>query len=356
MYIQTCRRLPTYDCRIFEVKEIVRTRTTRKRISRLLALGINKISLIDASSYTLTKQQKTKELIEWRSGLGSSGDRIQFEFRSAELRNCKWNLVSSSLNSLNNITRTLLNIMMNSLQTSSAFLAKLLNVDENLFIVEDQSITNQLQSNLQAKSQEYKTTLTHLNQDVINQSNANATINKSKVFYNTNELSTNLSFSNCEELELLYSMLHFPEEVALRLAEVDYDLFYKVTPVDYIQHITLCLNQLNLENETSTAVPINTANPTNTIAKKPKANQNIQSTKTYTVQDLIQRFNKISSWVTHLIIIQPTHDDRKAVLSCLIRVAQSSWNMGAFNTALQIIAGLKYAIFFSFFFILSKFF
>lgn len=38
-----------------------------------------------------------------------------------------------------------------------------------------------------------------------------------------------------EELQRLESILHFPEEVALRLSEVEYELFYGVAPVHYIR-------------------------------------------------------------------------------------------------------------------------
>lgn len=339
LYIQTCKRLPAYGCELYEVKEIVRTRTTRKRIARLLALGQNKVSLLDASSYALTRQQKTKELVEWRSGLGSSCDRVLLEFRTAELRStCKWNLVAcSSANSLNTINRlnsTLLNIM-NSLQSSSAFLAKLLNVDEKLFILDDPSpfASNSLLQH--AKYPDYSRATAGQSQDA-------QTSGKSKVLYGSEPLSTTAgsNLSNCEELELLHTMLHFPEEVALRLAELDYELFYRVAPVDYIQHITLCLNQINLDEQQTAAGSSRgaKANSQQTAAAQRTA---ATSSKAYTVQDLIRRFNFISTWVTHLIIIQPSHDDRKAVLSCLIRVAQSAWNLGAFNTALQIVAGLK---------------
>ena len=50
---------------------------------------------------------------------------------------------------------------------------------------------------------------------------------------------------------------------------------------------------------------------------------------------------QVSSWITHVIITQPTHDDRKAVLSCILRLAQTCWNTGNFNTATQIIIGLR---------------
>ena len=37
------------------------------------------------------------------------------------------------------------------------------------------------------------------------------------------------------ELDRLESLLHFPEEVALRLTDIEYDLFYSVAPIHYIR-------------------------------------------------------------------------------------------------------------------------
>ncbi|XP_063613187.1 1-phosphatidylinositol 4,5-bisphosphate phosphodiesterase epsilon-1-like, partial [Penaeus indicus] len=50
---------------------------------------------------------------------------------------------------------------------------------------------------------------------------------------------------------------------------------------------------------------------------------------------------QVSSWITHVIVSQPTHEDRKAVLSCILRVALACWNMANFNGAMEILTGLK---------------
>ena len=47
-----------------------------------------------------------------------------------------------------------------------------------------------------------------------------------------------------DELERLQKLLHFPEEVALQLTEVEYDLFYRVAPIAYIRHVTTDLGYL----------------------------------------------------------------------------------------------------------------
>jgi len=67
--------------------------------------------------------------------------------------------------------------------------------------------------------------------------------------------------------------------------------------------------------------------------------------KSQQFQTDVKQYNcsvQVSSWVTHLIITQPTHEDRKAVLSCILRVALSCWNIGNFNGAMEIVAGLKW--------------
>ncbi|XP_066257407.1 1-phosphatidylinositol 4,5-bisphosphate phosphodiesterase epsilon-1-like isoform X2 [Euwallacea similis] len=128
--------------------------------------------------------------------------------------------------------------------------------------------------------------------------------------------------SYCAELEELQELLHFPEEVALRLADTEYQLFYQVPPIDYLRQVTADLGGATGTSEAS--LPGGTA-----------------STSKSSVSTLINRFNEVSAWVTQLIISQPTHDARRAVVSCVLRVALSSWNIGNFNGAMEIIAGLK---------------
>ncbi|KAK4881726.1 hypothetical protein RN001_005045, partial [Aquatica leii] len=125
---------------------------------------------------------------------------------------------------------------------------------------------------------------------------------------------------HCAELEELQELLHFPEEVALRLADTEYQLFYQVPPIDYLRQVTLDLG-----------------GATTTAAESLPGNSSTRSS----VATLIKRFNEVSAWITQLIISQPTHDARRAVLSCVLRVALASWNIGNFNGAMEIIAGLK---------------
>lgn len=133
------------------------------------------------------------------------------------------------------------------------------------------------------------------------------------------------------ELEELQDLLHFPEEVALRLADSEYELFYQVAPIEFLRQVTLDLGG-STNNSQGTATGGITSD-----ALPPSNSSTVRSS----VATLIKRFNEVSAWVTKLIISQPTHDARRAVLSCVLRVALFSWNIGNFNGAMEIIAGLK---------------
>lgn len=63
---------------------------------------------------------------------------------------------------------------------------------------------------------------------------------------------------------------------------------------------------------------------------------------------------QVSSWITHVIVSQPTHDDRKVALTAIIRIIETCWNIGEllqislsilllgnFNAAVEILMGLK---------------
>lgn len=52
-------------------------------------------------------------------------------------------------------------------------------------------------------------------------------------------------------------------------------------------------------------------------------------------------FGQVSAWSTELVLAQPTLEERRACLSCLLRAALSCWNYGNFNGAMEIVAGLK---------------
>ncbi|WKY15760.1 hypothetical protein Q1695_000889 [Nippostrongylus brasiliensis] len=113
------------------------------------------------------------------------------------------------------------------------------------------------------------------------------------------------------ELERLQYILHFPEEVAFQLSTTEYELFYSIQPMDYVRYVSCDL----------TSVPIS-ENPS-------------------PVRSLVKRLSEVSSWITHVIVSQPTHDDRKVALTAILRIIETCWNIANFNAAVEVLMGLK---------------
>ncbi|XP_046688497.1 uncharacterized protein LOC124374291 isoform X3 [Homalodisca vitripennis] len=256
LYIQTCRRLPAHGCKVYQVKELLRGKT-KKKAARLLGVGPDKIVLLDNKTKILAKSQNTSDLIQWRTGGGRSHDRLQLEFRSS-----RWSLVVPSVADMRQVGLALWEILQ---ELDCTFL-------------EEHTLLSRFP-----------------NQDLVKRT-------------------VPLQVLHSAELEELQRLLHFPEEVALRLADSENELFYQVPPIDYLRQVTLDLGGSPAQ-----------------AGDTPRAS----------VRALVKRFNEVSSWVTHLIISQPTHEDRKCVLSCILRVALTCWNIGNFNGAMEIVAGLK---------------
>lgn len=103
---------------MFQVKELLKGRTSRKRVMRLLGIGLQHIVLLDSKTLTPAKLQNTRDLQEWRISGGSSHDRITLEFRAT-----KWSVAATSQASLHAIGNTLWGIMQD---IESQFLSDLL--------------------------------------------------------------------------------------------------------------------------------------------------------------------------------------------------------------------------------------
>jgi hypothetical protein len=82
LYIQTCRRLPCYGCKVYQVKELLCGKTRKKvrvalaawhqknrlltilQASRLLGLGAGNIVLLDTKTKILAKAQSAADLLQ----------------------------------------------------------------------------------------------------------------------------------------------------------------------------------------------------------------------------------------------------------------------------------------------------
>ncbi|XP_055387765.1 1-phosphatidylinositol 4,5-bisphosphate phosphodiesterase epsilon-1-like [Condylostylus longicornis] len=146
---------------------------------------------------------------------------------------------------------------------------------------------------------------------------------------------TNPLPSHPGDLEELQSVLHFPEEVALRLTDAEYQLFYQVPPIEYFKHVIL-------EIQTETGTLHQPTQPQSQQQPQTSTQQSSNTTTTrLTIKSLQKRFDEVVCWVYHLITNQQTYEDRKAAFACLLRAALTCWNIGNFNGAMEITTGLK---------------
>lgn len=91
----------------------------------------------------------------------------------------------------------------------------------------------------------------------------------------------------------------------------EYQLFYGIQPLDFVRYVGCDLANIP-------------------IAENPS-----------TVKNLVKRLSEVSSWITHVIISQPTHEERKNCLSSIIRIIDTCWNIGNFNGAIELLMGLR---------------
>ncbi|XP_021351592.1 uncharacterized protein LOC110449213 [Mizuhopecten yessoensis] len=259
-YIKICKNLPSFGCKLYQVKELLRGNTQKKAV-RLLGIATDKIVLLDNKTKLLLKTQSIRDLEEWNTGSGKYHDGLVLEFRGTK----PWHLSMATLDNLKSVTA----VLWDSLDMDGRFLNN---------------------GTLRRDSFEFDF---HRKPPLLRPA-----------------LEGGSKYS--EELENLQRLLHFPEEVAILLTDMEHSLFNEIPPSHYIRQVTTDLSRGS------------------TVYRKLSS-----------VEDLIQRFNEVSSWVTQLIITQPTHEDRKAILSCILRLAFYCWCLGNFNTTMEIVAGLK---------------
>ncbi|XP_070541587.1 1-phosphatidylinositol 4,5-bisphosphate phosphodiesterase epsilon-1-like isoform X2 [Ptychodera flava] len=130
---------------------------------------------------------------------------------------------------------------------------------------------------------------------------------------NKNEQKSSHSKTYSEDLLQSERLLHFPEEVAFLLTDREYEIFQSIPALCYIRHVT--------NNITWKGLFTRDSGPS--------------------VQMLVDRFQEVSSWVTNTVLCAESNEDKKNVISRLIRVACSCWNIGNFNAVMEIISGLR---------------
>ncbi|XP_037659786.1 1-phosphatidylinositol 4,5-bisphosphate phosphodiesterase epsilon-1 isoform X2 [Choloepus didactylus] len=133
-----------------------------------------------------------------------------------------------------------------------------------------------------------------------------------------------------KELIDLQPLIQFPEEVASILTEQEQNIYQRVLPVDY-----LCFLTRNLDSpECQRSLPCLKASISASILTSQNGDHN-------TLEDLVMRFNEVSSWVTWLILTAGSMEEKREVFSYLVHVAKCCWNMGNYNAVMEFLAGLR---------------
>ncbi|XP_019494639.1 PREDICTED: 1-phosphatidylinositol 4,5-bisphosphate phosphodiesterase epsilon-1 isoform X2 [Hipposideros armiger] len=133
-----------------------------------------------------------------------------------------------------------------------------------------------------------------------------------------------------KELIDLQPLIQFPEEVASILMEQEQNIYRRVLPVDYLCFLTRNLGP----PECQRSLPCLKASISASILTSQNGEHNA-------LEDLVMRFNEVSSWVTWLILTAGSMEEKREVFSYLVHVAKCCWNMGNYNTVMEFLAGLR---------------
>ncbi|XP_018616602.2 1-phosphatidylinositol 4,5-bisphosphate phosphodiesterase epsilon-1 [Scleropages formosus] len=132
------------------------------------------------------------------------------------------------------------------------------------------------------------------------------------------------------ELVDLRHLIQFPEEIAAILTEQEQRLYRQVFPLDYLRFLTYDIGSPECQRrhphlKASLSAPAMSAGTNRGDA----------------VEELVTRFNEVSSWVTWLILTAGSMEEKREVFSYLVHVARCCWNMGNYNAVMEFLAGLR---------------
>ncbi|KAI5617659.1 1-phosphatidylinositol 4,5-bisphosphate phosphodiesterase epsilon-1 isoform X8, partial [Silurus asotus] len=133
-----------------------------------------------------------------------------------------------------------------------------------------------------------------------------------------------------KELADLRQLIQFPEEIASILTEQEQQLYRRVLPLDYLCFLTRDL----ASPECHKSHPHLKASLSAPVMPTQNSQHNV-------VEDLVARFNEVSSWVTWLVLTAGSMEEKREVFSYLVHVAKSCWNMGNYNAVMEFLAGLR---------------
>ncbi|KAM8730218.1 1-phosphatidylinositol 4,5-bisphosphate phosphodiesterase epsilon-1 isoform 2-T2 [Acanthopagrus schlegelii] len=135
-----------------------------------------------------------------------------------------------------------------------------------------------------------------------------------------------------KELAEVRHLVQFPEEIACILTEQEQQLYQRVFPLDYLCFLTRDLGSPECQTKRHPNLKASLSVPTIPTQSAQQSNA---------VEDLVARFNEVSSWVTWLILTAGSMEEKREVFSYLVHVAKCCWNMGNYNGVMEFLAGLR---------------
>ncbi|KAM7381628.1 hypothetical protein PAMA_012464 [Pampus argenteus] len=135
-----------------------------------------------------------------------------------------------------------------------------------------------------------------------------------------------------KELAELRHFVQFPEEIACILTEQEQQLYQRVFPLDYLCFLTRDLGSPECQTKRHPNLKASLSAPSMPTQSAQRSNA---------VEDLVARFNEVSSWVTWLVLTAGSMEEKREVFSYLIHVAKCCWNMGNYNGVMEFLAGLR---------------
>nr|XP_057918195.1 1-phosphatidylinositol 4,5-bisphosphate phosphodiesterase epsilon-1 isoform X3 [Doryrhamphus excisus] len=135
-----------------------------------------------------------------------------------------------------------------------------------------------------------------------------------------------------KELADLRHLVQFPEEIACIVTEQEQQLYQRVFPQDYLCFLTrdLSIPENQTRRHANLKASLSVPNMPSDTAQRSNA-----------VEDLVARFNEVSSWVTWLVLTASSMEEKREVFSHLVHVAKCCWNMGNYNGVMEFLAGLR---------------
>ncbi|XP_054623295.1 1-phosphatidylinositol 4,5-bisphosphate phosphodiesterase epsilon-1 isoform X3 [Dunckerocampus dactyliophorus] len=135
-----------------------------------------------------------------------------------------------------------------------------------------------------------------------------------------------------KELAELRHLVQFPEEIACILTEQEQQLYQRVFPLDYLCFLTRDLGSPESQTRRHPNLKASLSAPNMPTHTSQHSNA---------VEDLVARFNEVSSWVTWLVLTASSMEEKREVFSYLVHVAKCCWNMGNYNGVMEFLAGLR---------------